>query len=51
MVTRPLVMDMKHNVMQMNANAWLIDDSMFDLTQLNKDLKAHRATLPGQRSI
>jgi hypothetical protein len=42
-----LVMDMKHDVMQMNANAWLIDDSMFDLTQLNKDLKSHRATYLG----
>ncbi|HEY5004268.1 MAG TPA: zf-HC2 domain-containing protein [Ktedonobacteraceae bacterium] len=42
-----LVMDMKHNVMQMNANAWLTDDSMFDLNQLNKDLKSHRATYLG----
>jgi len=42
-----LVMDMKHNVMQMNANAWLTDDSMFDLNQLNKDLKSRRATYLG----
>ncbi len=43
-----LVMDMKHNVMQMNANAWLTDDSMFNLNQLNKDLKSHQATYLGK---
>ncbi len=43
-----LVMDMKHNVMQMNANAWLTDDSMFNLTQLNKDLQSHQATYLGK---
>lgn len=40
-------MDMKHNVAQMNANAWLSDDSMFDLNKLNKDLQSHRATYLG----
>ncbi len=34
-------MDMKHDVTQMNASAWLTDDSMFDVKKLNADLKAH----------
>ena len=36
-----LGMDMKHNVAQWNANAWLTDDSMFNLKQLNAYLKSH----------
>jgi hypothetical protein len=42
-----LGMDMKNNVAQMNANAWLSDDSLFNLKQLNQDLQAHRATYLG----
>ncbi len=34
-------MDMMHNVTQMNANAWLSDNSMFDVSKLNAYLKAH----------
>jgi hypothetical protein len=34
-------MDMKHDVTQANASAWLSDDSMFDVKALNADLKAH----------
>ncbi|MBV9617190.1 MAG: zf-HC2 domain-containing protein [Ktedonobacteraceae bacterium] len=40
-------MDMMHNVVQMNANAWLSDDSLFDLNRLNADLKSGRATYLG----
>jgi hypothetical protein len=43
-----LVMDMKHSVMQMNANGWLTDDSMFDLSRLNADLKSGQATYLGK---
>lgn len=42
-----LGMDMKHNVAQWHAHVWLTNDSLFDLNQLNKDLKSGQATYLG----
>ncbi len=38
-----LGMDMMHHVAQWNADAWAVDDSMFDLTELRHELQAKSA--------
>jgi hypothetical protein len=43
-----LGIDMMNNVAQWNANAWSSDDSVFDLTQLRKDLQSGKATYLGK---
>lgn len=40
--------DMMHNIAEWNANEWLIDDSMFDLDTLRKDLKSGSVTYLGK---
>ena len=41
-------MDMAKKVTQPNATSWLSDDSMFDLTQLRKDLQSGQAVYKGK---
>ncbi len=43
-----LGIDMMKHVAQWNANAWSSDDSIFDLTQLRKDLQSSKATYLGK---
>ncbi len=40
--------DLIHHLAQWGANAWGVDDSLFDLGQLRTDLHAHRAVYLGQ---
>ena len=40
--------DLIHHLAQWGANAWGVDDSLFDLGQLRADLQAHRAVYLGQ---
>jgi len=40
--------DLIHHLAQWGANAWGVDDSLFDLGQLRTDLQAHRAVYLGQ---
>jgi hypothetical protein len=42
-----LGMDLTHHVAQWNANAWSVDDSLFNLTQLRTDLQTNRAFYEG----
>ena len=39
--------DLIHHIAQWGANAWGVDDSLFDLGQLRADLQAHRAVYLG----
>jgi hypothetical protein len=39
--------DLIHHIAQWDANAWSVDDSMFDLAQLRSDLQANRASYEG----
>jgi hypothetical protein len=43
-----LGVDLVHHLAQWGANAWGVDDSLFDLGQLRTDLQAHRAVYLGQ---
>src|SRR5450755_49147 len=43
-----LGIDMMKHVAQWNADAWSSDDSIFDLTQLRKDLQSGKATYLGK---
>lgn len=40
---KTLGLDMMHHVAQWDANAWMVDESMFDLKELRKELQTHRA--------
>lgn len=40
--------DLIHHIAQWGANAWGVDDSLFDLGQLRTDLQTHRAVYLGQ---
>jgi len=40
--------DLIHHIAQWGANAWSVDDSMFNLAQLRSDLQAHRAVYEGR---
>ncbi len=40
-------MDMLHHVAQMGADQWMVDDSLFDLTQLRHDFQTKDATYIG----
>jgi hypothetical protein len=40
--------DLIHHIAQWGANAWGVDDSLFNLGQLRADLQAHRAIYLGQ---
>jgi hypothetical protein len=40
--------DLIHHLAQWGADAWGVDDSLFDLGQLRTDLQAHRAVYLGQ---
>jgi hypothetical protein len=40
--------DLIHHIAQWGADAWGVDDSVFDLRQLRTDLQAHRAVYLGQ---
>ncbi len=40
--------DLIHHLAQWGANAWGVDDSLFDLGQLRADLQAHRVVYLGQ---
>jgi hypothetical protein len=39
--------DLIHHIAQWGANAWSVDDSMFELAQLRSDLQANRAVYEG----
>ncbi len=45
---KTLGIDMMHDVAQWNADAWMTDDSIFDLTQLRKDLNSDKAIYLGK---
>jgi len=38
-----LGMDMIHHVAQMGTDSWMVDDSLFDLSQLRHDIQTHNA--------
>src|SRR5260370_18539203 len=40
--------DLIHHIAQWGADAWGVDDSLFDLAQLRADLQAYRAIYLGQ---
>jgi len=41
-------MDMMHHVVQVGANAWSVDDSLFNLAALRNDLQTNRAVYLGK---
>jgi hypothetical protein len=43
--------DLVHHIAQWGANAWGVDDSLFDLGQLRADLQTHRAVYLGQETF
>ncbi|GAC1373577.1 MAG: hypothetical protein NVSMB44_41650 [Ktedonobacteraceae bacterium] len=45
---KTLGLDLMHHVAQWNVHAWDVDDSMFDLAALRRDLQSGRATYLGK---
>jgi len=48
---KSLVLDMMHRVAQWNVHKWDVDDSMFDLATLRKDLQSGHATYLGKATF
>ncbi len=48
---KSLVLDMTHRVAQWNIHTWDVDDSMFDLATLRKDLQSGRAQYLGKETF
>jgi hypothetical protein len=48
---KSLVLDKMHRVAQWNVHTWDVDDSMFDLPTLRKDLQSGRATYLGKATF
>ena len=46
-----LGMDMMHHVAQWNADAWAVDDSVFDLAELRHELQTHSAVYLDKESF
>lgn len=45
---KSLALDLMHHVAQWDVQSWAVDDSMFDLATLRKDLQSGRATYLGK---